>query len=371
MILTYQYRIKDATTGKPLDELARYVNTAWNRLVHEQKETQRHYSPLGPNRPWMSRFDGNRHFTGHSQDCGLHSDTLSEIARVFVISRNTQARCPKWRGRKSLGWVPFIRRTVQVKGDSVCYLGRTFRLWLSRPIEGQIKAGSFSQDARGRWYVNFQCEVDAVQPCGSGEIALDLGCLDLATGSDGRKIENPRWFAKQENALAVAQRARNKRRVRAIHAKIRNSRKHRLHIESIRLVREFGRIIVGDVNARALVRTRMAKSVLDAGWSTFRGMLRYKAIRHGAIYEEADERGSTQTCSACGTRSGPKGIAGLRMRRWVCSECGIEHCRDQNAALNILVGAERRPLVAEIPRPFRAGKTLNHKYDNLVTITGS
>lgn len=349
MILTYQYRIKDATTGKRLDGLARYVNTAWNRLAYEQKEIQRHYSPSGPNLPWPSRFDCNRHFTGHGKACGLHSDTLSEIARVFATSRNTHAKCPKWRGRKSLGWVPFIRRAIKVEGDTVRYLGQTFRLWLSRPIEGAIKAGSFSQDARGRWYLNLQCEVATVQDCGIGEIALDLGCLDLATGSDGRKIENPRWFAKHENALAVAQRANNKKRVRSIHAKIKNSRKHRLHVESIRLVREFGRIVVGDVNAQALARTRMAKSVLDASWSAFRGMLRYKAIGHGATYEEADERGSTQTCSACGARSGPKGIAGLRMRRWVCDVCGVEHCRDQNAALNILVGAERRPLVAEIP----------------------
>jgi transposase len=349
MILTYQYRIKDATTGKHLAELARYVNTAWNRLVHEQKQIQRHYAPGGPNLPWKSRFDCNRHFTGRSGDCGLHSDTLSEIARVFVTSRNTHTKCPKWRGRKSLGWIPFIKRAIRIDGDTVRYLGQTYRLWLSRPIGGTVKAGSFSQDARGRWYVNLQCEVASIRDCGEGEIGLDLGCLDLATGSDGRKIENPRWFARHENALAVAQRAHNKKRVRAIHAKIGNSRKHRLHTESIRLVREFGRIVVGDVNARALARTGMAKSVLDASWSAFRGMLRYKAIRHGATYEEADERGSTQTCSACGARSGPKGIAGLRIRRWVCSECGVTHDRDVCAALNILAGAERRPLAEEIP----------------------
>lgn len=85
-----------------------------------------------------------------------------------------------------------------------------------------------------------------------------------------------------------------------------------------------------------------AKAVSDAGWSSFRNMLRYKAIGHGAEYVEADERYTTQTCSACGARSGPKGRKGLDVREWDCSECGTVHDRDVNAAINIL-GAECRP----------------------------
>jgi putative transposase len=84
-----------------------------------------------------------------------------------------------------------------------------------------------------------------------------------------------------------------------------------------------------------LVKTRMAKSVLDAGWATFKHMLRYKsAIRRGA-FVEVSERWSTQTCSDCGVVGGPKGLEGLGVRRWVC-ECGVSHDRDVNAARNIL-----------------------------------
>ncbi|ONW11999.1 transposase, partial [Burkholderia cenocepacia] len=80
-------------------------------------------------------------------------------------------------------------------------------------------------------------------------------------------------------------------------------------------------------------------SVYDASWSSFRNKLRYKAIAHGATFEEVDESGSTQSCSSCGSRDSttrPKGIAGLRVREWACSDCGVEHDRDINAALNIL-----------------------------------
>ncbi|KWO43135.1 transposase [Burkholderia sp. MSMB1459WGS] len=105
------------------------------------------------------------------------------------------------------------------------------------------------------------------------------------------------------------------------------------------LVRRFDYIAVGNVSAKKLAKTRMAKSVYDASWSSFRNKLRYKAIAHGVTFEEVDESGSTQSCSSCGSKDSttrPKGIAGLRIREWVCGGCGVLHDRDTNAALNIL-----------------------------------
>lgn len=348
MLVTYKYRIKDATVSGKLDVLAWNVNTAWNRLAHEQKGVQRHYAEVGPNLPWPHLMRLRAHFTGHSRQCGLHSDTLAEVARVFATSRDTHRKCPKYRGRKSLGWIPFIKRAVQFKGDAVRYMGHTLRMWFSRPLGGPVVTGSFVKDACGHWYACFQCKVDESPACGTGEVGIDLGCATLATLSTGEKIENPKWFGQYEDKLAIAQRAGNRKRAKSIHAKIKNSRQHRLHQESTRLVRQYGRIVVGDVNAKAIAQTRMAKSSLDAAWSSFRNMLRYKCQKAGASFEEASERYSTQVCSACGTRSGPRGLENLRMRSWICCECGSVHDRDHNAALNILFGAERRPLAEEI-----------------------
>jgi len=147
----------------------------------------------------------------------------------------------------------------------------------------------------------------------------------------------------------LAQQRGQKRRAVALNAKTRNCRRHFLHEQSTRIVREHSRVIVGDVNASSLAQTRMAKSVLDAGWSMFREMLRYKALRHGVSFEVVDESFSTQTCSDCGAIGGPKGIAGLGIRQWDCGHCGSSHDRDVYAARNLLAGAERRPPVAEIP----------------------
>jgi putative transposase len=139
-----------------------------------------------------------------------------------------------------------------------------------------------------------------------------------------------------------AQRAGRIDRVRAIHAKIANRRKDSLHQFSTRLVRGYDTIFVGNVNASALAKTPHAKSVLDAGWSAFRTMLRYKCDFAGATFAEVDEAFSTQTCSACDSRSGPKGIAGLGIRVWTCGECGAVHDRNVNAAKNILAAGRRR-----------------------------
>jgi putative transposase len=187
--------------------------------------------------------------------------------------------------------------------------------------------------------VCFHVEV-AKFPTGSSEIGIDLGLKTLATCSNGEKIENPKYYHRLETKLATAQRAGNRVRTKAIHAKIANQRKDYLHKATAKLAAANWLIIVGNVNAANLAKTRMAKSVFDTGWSMFRNMLRYKASRHEAMFREVDERLTTQTCSHCGNCASdgrPKGIAGLGIREWVCSSCSTSHDRDVNAAKNILI----------------------------------
>lgn len=353
MILSYKFRVKDATTGKHMRRYSTACNQVWNYLVALQRKVQDDRRG-GRNVLWPTAFDCIKLTTGCAADLGLHSDTVSALCRQFVASRNLHKRCPRFRAsfgaKRALGWVPIIARSVKVEGDRATYLKRKFYFWKSRDIEGIAKCGSFVEDARGRWYVCFQQKIAEDRPTGNGEIGIDLGLKTLAVCSDGTEVPALRHYRKYEAALAVAQRANNHARVKAIHAKIANSRRHHLHEQSTRIARENSFIVVGKVNAAKLAKTRMAKSVLDAGWSTFRNMLAYKARRHRARFIEADERWTSATCSDCGAVSGPKGIAGLQVRHWNCPCCEASHDRDVNAARNILrVGRERSPLVGEIP----------------------
>ena len=329
-LLTFKYRIKDSTSGKHLVGLGWAVNTVWN-FCNEVSMLA-----LRRDKHWMSVFELINLCAGAGAELGLHSDTISEICREYVTRRiQCKKRRLKWRSRKhSLGWIPFKARFLKIEGDSIKYLKRRFRFWLSRAIQGVIKTGSFTQDARGRWYVNFQCEVeDPAVPVGETEIGIDLGLTNQLWCTDMEEPYSRENLTRtHEDTLAMAQRARKKKRVKAIHAKIANCRKDWTHKTTTEIVNRATLIAVGDVSSTKLVKTRMAKSVLDAGWGQLRTCLEYKAKRLGVVYREVSERYSSSTCSACDARTGPSGLSALGVREWVCVACQARHKRDLNSA---------------------------------------
>ena len=331
-------RLKDRHASELLD-MAFWVNQVWNysnELSHKVWEREGRF---------ISSYEIDRYTSGASTaGVRLHSQTIQTVSAEYV------ARKLRWRvssgSRRSLGWVPFKASAHRYRNGQLFMSGfdRPLSLWDSYGLSGyELGAGCLNEDARGRWYLNVTVKVKKAEPQqGRSAIGIDLGLKDFAKTSHGEPLEAPRFYGRYEAALGVAQRARQKKRVAALHAKIKNSRKDFLHKASTALVRRHGAIFVGNVNASALARTGMAKSVLDAGWSAFRTMLQYKSDDAGVWYEEVDERYSTQTCSCCGSRTGPSGPAGLAVREWTCAACGVLHDRDTNAARIILQrGLER------------------------------
>jgi len=338
MILTYKYRIKDRSAKKTLRRHAYAVNQVWNYCCAQQRDTEARYRAGAPRRKWASHFDLQKLCKGVGAELGLHQQSVGGVCRDFAKARDKVKHAPRFRSsfgsKRALGWVTFKGQSRQVNSNTITYLGKRYRFWEgNRPLPENAKGGCFVEDALGRWFVCFHVEIEA-RVGGNDAIGIDLGLKSLATLSDGRKIEAPKHYRQYEQRLAVAQRANNKQRTRRIHAKIKNCRQDFLHKETTKLHREHALIAVGNVNSLQLAKTRMAKSVLDAGWSTFRSMLRYKS----AGYREVDEKFTTQICSECGSLppSRPKGIADLEMRAWDCFDCGASHDRDVNAARNIL-----------------------------------
>ena len=332
-ILTYSFRIKDQTTKGILGKMARAVNFLWNYC----NETS--YKAYREHRDWLSKYDFNPLVKGSSKELGIHSQTVQLVAYEHATRRNQFKKSKlRWRGKKSLGWVPLGKDGIKIEDDILIHNKNEFSFWKSREIEGVIKCGSICEDARDRWYLNLQCEVEEKRVSGTGEVGLDLGLKTLVTESNGKKSDTGRWFRHYENRLAKAQQNKKKRKVKSIHAKIGNKRKDDLHKLSHELVQNNGLIVVGDVGGQKLTKTKMAKSVLDAGWSSFRTMLDYKAIRRHGVLVVVNEHNTTRTCSCCGAipDSAPKGVKGLGIREWVCSNCNAVHDRDVNAARNIL-----------------------------------
>ena len=337
---TLRLRIKDKH-AKVLAAMAREVNQVWNFC----NETSRR--AIRERHQWLSGYDLQKLTNGFSKCEGvlIGSPTVQQVCEDYAKARKQFKKSKlRWRvsnpqsSKYSLGWIPFKARALQYKAGQIAFAGQKFSLWDSYGLaDYELRAGSFSQDSRGRWYLNVVVKVQPKATAGTASVGIDLGLKEAAVASTGERIEG-RFYRKLECQLGIAQRAHKKQRVRAIHAKIANQRKDLLHKFSSALVKHNAAIFVGDVASSKLVKTKMAKSTLDAGWSMLKTMLEYKSHQAGIVFEVVSESYSTQTCSCCGTipASSPKGRAGLRIREWTCSDCGAVHDRDVNAAKNIL-----------------------------------
>jgi putative transposase len=333
--LTIKLRLRDKHATE-LDRQARAVNFVWNYC----NEAQRHMVRWDR---WLSKYDLMRLTAGASTDLDVHAHTVQHVCRRYVDSRR-QHKLPwlRWRGSKSLGWVPFNTGHVSFDGEAFTFRGVRYEpMHLRDLLKPGIKigAGSFNADSRGHWYVNVPIKAECATSAPNTRVGIDLGLEDLIAMSNGGKIEAPRFYRKSEDKLATKQRARKAaNQVRNIHRKIANRRKDFLHKESTKLVKKYGLIVIGDVSPSKLAKTRMAKSVLDAGWADLKRMLSYKSIRNGGSTIEVSEAWTTQVCSKCRSlpTSRPRGIAGLRIREWTCDDCGTVHDRNVNSARSIL-----------------------------------
>jgi putative transposase len=344
-------RIKDKHAAA-LAEMASAVNFVWNycnELAVKIFERERRF---------ISGFDLQKYLNGASKEgLAVGSTVFQQVAEEYATRRKQFRKIKlRWRvsrgARRSLGWIPFKARSIVWKNGQAHFQGLHLGVWDSYGLAGyELGAGNISEDSRGRWYLNVCVKVKPAAPTESKkELGIDLGLKTFAGFSDDAlpNVEAQRFYRDLEPKLAVAQRAGKKDRAQAIHAKIKNRRKDFLHKLSARLVKEYGAIFVGNVNASALAKGRHSKSVLDAGWSTFRTMLQYKSDRAGVWFEEVDEAFSTQTCSDCKKRTGPKGLEGLGIREWTCSHCHAKHDRDRNSA-KIILAAGRGRLAGGIP----------------------
>jgi putative transposase len=355
MILTYKYQLKGKRCHRQLRRFAFVSNQVWNYCVTIQRSVQRsRKGGLSPK--WPSQYDLQKLTTGTSKDLGIHAQSISSVCEQFSKSRDQHKKCPRFRrsggSNRSLGWIPFQQQSRQITASSVTYLGNTYRFFGAkrRPLPETAKGGAFVEDARGRWWVCFHVEVADLPKAPDIAVGIDLGLKTLVTLSTGEKIEGPKAYRSLEHRLAIAQRAGSKQRTKALHAKIANVRKDHMHKFTSKIAAAYRQIFVGDVSSCQLVKTKMAKSVLDASWSAVRNALCYKASRHGGTFREVVERFTSQICSTTGILppERPKGIADLGVREWRCSACGEIHDRDVNAARNILAfGLSAQPLVEE------------------------
>jgi putative transposase len=305
----------------------------------------------------------------------LGREWLGEVASVALVQACRDARrayrnwfdslsgkrkgrrvgAPRFRSKRDHRQsIRLTRNGFTVRGNGRVYVAKVgdLRVAWSRPLPSVPSSCTVIREADGRYYVSFVVDRDpAPLPPVESEVGADLGLDRLAVTSDGEVVDNPRHLRRRARALARAQQAlcrkqrgsanRRKavRRVAVLHRRVRETRLDAHHKLALRLVRDNQAVHLESLSVTGLARTRLARSIHDAGWSTLVRLIEEKAAHHRrAVVKIGRGFPSSQLCSACGHRDGPKPLS---VRSWTCPVCGAEHDRDLNAARNVLAEGRR------------------------------
>ncbi len=408
---TFQYRLyptkeQQRLLSRQLEECRRL----WNRLLAERKTA------------WEERHETVDYYTQKAELPGLkaqerptlqevHSQVLQDVVlrlkKAFeAFFRRLKAGetpgYPRFRGAGCYDSLTFPQIPVGCMLDAeakqllVSKVGQ-IKVELHRSLEGVPKTATIRHTATGKWFVTFICAWEPTpQPPTVKEVGLDVGLKVFALPSQGREIENPRFFCKEERALAKVQRKhqaaldahkavraalttqiraqqpgmdaqtiwqvvsqdagehntwreRQHRRwvVARTQERIRWRRGNFAHQESRRLTDTYDVLAIEDLSVRNLVRNHaLAKSIHDAAWTQFARLLTCKAAWASRCCVAVDPTHTSQDCSRCGWRNP---ALTLSDRVFHClnparPDCHLVLDRDRNAALNIL--ARGKELIA-------------------------
>ncbi len=262
---------------------------------------------------------------------------------------------PRYKSKKDTRQsIRLTTNAFSLTGDGTVYVAKvgSLKVKWSRRLPAAPTSLTVTKDGCGRYFLSFVVDTEPeILPEVEAESGIDLGLSAFAVLSDGRKIDSPRFLRRAEKKLkrlgrelsrkvkGSKNRAKARIKVARQHARVADRRRDWHHKASTQIIRDNQAVYVEDLAVSDLGRTRLAKSVHDAGWSAFVGMLEYKAALHGRTFAKVDRAfPSSQVCSVCGFRDGPKP---LHVREWTCGVCGTVHARDHHAARNVLFDARR------------------------------
>jgi len=285
----------------------------------------------------------------HSQVLQNVADRLDKSYKAFFrrVKSGETAGFPRFKGYNQYNSFCFAQSGFSLATGCVklSKIG-VVRLKLHREMQGKVKTCTIKKTTSGSWLITFACEIEASSfPVLETSVGIDVGLTNFAIFSDGKSIENPRFFKKEAAALAKAQKKLAKEKkgtvkrkqkrivVAKIHRRIANKRKNFCHQESKKIIDNYQYICIEDLNIKKMVENGfLAKSIADASWGLFRQHLTYKAEYAGRKLGVVNPAYTSQTCSNCKNVEAKK----LSQRKHSCILCGYQDSRDGNASKNIL-----------------------------------
>src|SRR6266568_9348208 len=337
-----------------------YAQTGKGLSCYEQQST---YPILKQERPTLER---------------VHSQVLQNVAvridlafKAFFrrVKQGENPGFPRFRGRDRYDSFTFPQSGFSFTHDDRVTLSKigSVKMVYHRPIKGTVKTCTIRRSSTGKWYVSFSCECEPERlPECPEQIGIDVGLKTFASLSNGEEIANPRFFRKEEKALAKVQRQHSKlakgtpeRRkhrqvVARVHERIAFRRDNFTHQESRQIVDRFGVICVEDLHVNRMTHNHcLAKSIADASWSEFFSKLSCKAEEAGRQLVKVNPAYTSQDCSrdpVWGTGNHHRQKMPLSERVYHCPCCLLSMDRDLNAAINICgLGLQALGLTVEAP----------------------
>ena len=355
---TFRYRLYPTKRQESI--LVEWLNTCrilYNQSLHERKEA------YGRDKSSINYYDqtnalkagkrGNGYLTAvHSQ---VLQDVLKRLDKAFKnffrrVKQGEEPGYPRFKSNDRFNSFTFTQSGFKIE-DGKLVLSKIGAIKLKQhrdiPQEGVIKTCTIKR-AVDQWSVIFVValtDIEVEKKEIKSAVGIDLGLTDIATLSNGDKIDNPKWLRESEKKLAKEQRklahkkrgSNNRKKQKAIvatvHRKIKNQRSDFHHKVSKELVSDYDLIVFEDLTIKNMMKNPyLAKSISDAGWNQLVSFVSYKAAEAGKIRELVNPRRTSQECCICGNIQQMP----LSQRIYHCLNCGNCIDRDHNAAINIL-----------------------------------
>ncbi|NEO90732.1 MAG: transposase [Moorea sp. SIO3G5] len=295
----------------------------------------------------------------------IHSQVLQDVVKRVKLAfdrfikgdsngkRSGKPRFKKWHRYRTFTYPQMKEGCLEGNLIDIPKIGKV-KVVLHRliPNEFKIKTASITKKCDG-YYLVLSLEdktVPEVKPDINPDsiVGIDVGLKEFLTTSEGETIEIPRYYRKSQKRLKFLQKRVSRRkkggsnRLKAIkqlgrqHKKVADKRKD-FHFKTANyLLSKYDVIAHEKLNVKGLAKSRLAKSVLDAGWSSFLTILTSKAENAGLLAVPVSAQNTSQNCSSCGKKVPKK----LHVRWHNCPHCGCSIDRDHNAAINIKNRAE-------------------------------
>lgn len=358
MVKTYRYKLYNSKRNRHLDEAINTAASIWNYCIAVHRRYYKLYGKhLSANR--LKKHIAKLKRRRFPQWNKLGSQAVQDVGERVDRSYKAffQHHKQKRRGRKSPPGFKKRRRyssfTLKQAGyrfhdesNIVTIMGKDYKYWKSRPLEGKIKTVTVKRTPLGEFFIFVVCEkeVNQVLPRAGKAVGYDFGLKHFLTADDGSAIDSPEWYKaslkelrQAHRALSRCQKGSNNRRKALLHLnrvyeRISNKRRDWFFKLVNRLVGENAVICLEDLNLDGMKRL-WGRKVSDYAFAEFVGILEYAASQAGTTVVKIDRWApSSKVCHICGGRNDS---LSLDTREWDCPQCGAHLDRDVNAAINI------------------------------------